>query len=62
MKRKISASNLFWTLVCNEKLKNAKSNNGYSYLIAPQYIETEKTRFFDFEIFQRGGWLPKKNF
>ena len=28
---------------CVEKLKNTKSNYGYSYFIAPWYIETEKT-------------------
>ena len=33
-------------LGCSEKLKNAKSNYGYSYFMAPWYIETEKTRFF----------------
>ena len=33
-----------WTLGCVEKLKNTKSNYGYSYFIAPWYIETEKLR------------------
>ena len=30
-------------LGCVEKLRNTKSNYGYSYFIAPWYIETEKT-------------------
>ena len=30
-------------LGCVVKLRNAKSNYGYSYFIAPWYIETEKT-------------------
>ena len=29
-------------LGCVEKLKNTKSNYGYSYSIAPWYLETEK--------------------
>ena len=33
---------------CSEKLKNAKSNYGYSYFMTPWYIETEKTQFFEF--------------
>ena len=39
------------TLGCSEKLENAKSNYGYSYFMAPWYIETEKRDFFNFEIF-----------
>ena len=31
------------TVGCVEKLKNKKSNYGYSYFIAPWYIETKKT-------------------
>ena len=34
------------TLGCSENFKNAKSNYGYSYFMAPWYIETEKTHFF----------------
>ena len=39
----------------SEKLKNAKSNYGYSYLIAPWYIKTEKTWFFKFRVFLAWG-------
>ena len=38
----IKKKNQSWILGCSEKLKNAKSNYGYSYFIAPWYIETEK--------------------
>ena len=31
---------------CVEKLKYTKSNYGYSYFIAPWYIETEKNMIF----------------
>ena len=40
-----------YPLGCSEKLKNAKSNYGYSYFMAPWYIETEKNIFLNFEIF-----------
>ena len=33
----------FAHLGCVEKLENTKSNYGYSYFIAPWYVETEKT-------------------
>ena len=33
---------------CIEKLKNGKSNYGYSYLRAQWYIEKEKMQLFEF--------------
>ena len=47
-------------LGCSEKLKNAKSNYGYSYFIAPWYIETEKTWFFEFQDFLAWGVTASK--
>ena len=40
-------------LGCVENLKNTKSNYGYLYFIAPWYIETEKTWFFEFQDFSK---------
>ena len=49
-----------WLLGCVEKLKNTKSNYGYSYFIAPWYIETEKTWFFEFRDFLAWGVTASK--
>ena len=49
-----------WVLGCVEKLKNTKSNYGYSYFIAPWYIETEKTWFFEFRDFLAWGVTASK--
>ena len=49
-----------YTVGCSEKLKNAKSNYGYSYFIAPWYIESEKTRFFEFRDFLAWGVAVSK--
>ena len=42
------------------KIKNTKSNYGFSYFIAPWYKETEKTWFFEFRDFLAWGMTASK--